>query len=296
MRALVLCILVLSIWQSPTLAHGGGAHYDGPTWTFDLWIVCPLLISGALYSAGSWVVWRRGRVGRRVRLRRAFAYGAGWFTLAGALVSPLHEWGEQLFTLHMIEHEIVMAISAPLFVLARPIASMLWACPPNVRSALGRFMRYPMSRRVWAWLTSPPNATFLHGITIWLWHAPLFFDEAVTNVAVHRFQHLSFFITALFFWWSLLRRSNYGTAAWHLFITMLHTSVLGALMALAPRVLYSAQTVHSAEWGLTPLQDQQVAGMVMWVPAGTVYAGAALVFAGLWISRSSTAIRQSNAA
>jgi cytochrome c oxidase assembly factor CtaG len=112
------------------------------------------------------------------------------------------------------------------------------------------------------------------------------FDAAVTNVAMHRLQHLSFLITALLFWWSVFRRSEAGMAAWHVFITMLHTSVLGALMALAPRVLYGAQTATSASWGLTPLEDQQLAGIIMWVPAGTIYAGAALVLAAIWIRQT----------
>ena len=84
-----------------------------------------------------------------------------------------------------------------------------------------------------------------------------------------------------------MRRSDYGVGAFHLFVTMLHTSALGALVALAPRVLYAEQTLHSADWGLTRLEDQQLAGVVMWVPAGTVYAGAALALTALWISRAS---------
>ena len=116
----------------------------------------------------------------------------------------------------------------------------------------------------------------MHGVAIWAWHAPILFDAAVTNIVLHRLQHLSFLLTAIVFWWSVLRNSNAGLAAWHLFVTMLHTSVLGALMALAPRVLYQAQTATAAAWGLTPLEDQQLAGIIMWVPAGTIYAGAAL--------------------
>jgi cytochrome c oxidase assembly factor CtaG len=121
------------------------------------------------------------------------------------------------------------------------------------------------------------------------------FDAAVTNVLAHRLQHLSFLLTALLFWWSVFRRSNSGLAAWHLFVTMLHTSVLGALMALAPRVLYNAQTGTAAEWGLTPLEDQQLAGIIMWVPAGTVYAGAALVLILIWIRGSSSTARSGDA-
>jgi cytochrome c oxidase assembly factor CtaG len=109
----------------------------------------------------------------------------------------------------------------------------------------------------------------------------------VTNVTLHRLQHLSFFVTAVLFWWSVLWRSNRGVAAWHLFLTMLHTSILGALMALAPHVLYVAQTRVSQDWGMTPLEDQQLAGVVMWIPAGTIYAGAALALFALWINASS---------
>jgi cytochrome c oxidase assembly factor CtaG len=143
-----------------------------------------------------------------------------------------------------------------------------------------------LTAQLWRFLTRPLNATILHGVAIWIWHAPLLFDAAVTHVSMHRLQHLSFLLTALLFWWSLIRRADYGVAVGHLFVTMLHTSILGALMALAPRVLYEAQTADALSWGLTPLEDQQLAGVMMWVLAGTLYAGAALAFAALWIGRS----------
>ena len=147
----------------------------------------------------------------------------------------------------------------------------------------------------WQWLSNGRNATLLHGVAIWAWHVPILFDMAVTNVAMHRLQHLSFLLSAMLFWWSVFRRSNSGLAAWHLFVTMLHTSVLGALMALAPRVLYQAQTATAARWGLSPLEDQQLAGLVMWVPAGTVYAAAALALTAIWIRRSSDGQGRSDA-
>jgi cytochrome c oxidase assembly factor CtaG len=129
----------------------------------------------------------------------------------------------------------------------------------------------------------------IHGVAIWVWHAPLLFDAAVVDVTMHRLQHLSFLLTAVLFWWSVLRSSETGVAAWHLFTTMLHTSVLGALMALSPRVLYGAQTATALQWGLTPLEDQQLAGLIMWIPAGTIYAGAALALMAIWVRHSSLA-------
>jgi putative membrane protein len=208
-------------------------------------------------------------------------------TLAGALLSPLHWLGEHLFTFHMIEHEIVMAVSSPLIVFARPVGTLLWGLPGTARRVAGSVMHWPLVRGPWDWCTGATNATIIHGAAIWAWHMPVLFDAAVTNPALHRLQHLSFFATAILFWWAIVWRSDYGAAAWHLFATMIHTSILGALMALAPRVLYVAQTQTAMAWGLTPLEDQQLAGMIMWVPAGTIYAAAAMTMLALWIRGSS---------
>lgn len=282
---MIAAALFLMLPDSQAHAHASEPHTTNWVWTFDPYILSPLLILGALYAAGSW---RRGQRSRKVQgRRRELAFAAGWVTLGAALVSPLHWLGEHLFTFHMIEHEIVMAVSAPLIVLARPVAEILWGFPRSARLAVGGLMRTAPVRSVWAFLSRGSMATFLQGLAIWGWHAPVLFDAAVENVALHRLQHLSFFLTAVLFWWSVLWRSNRGTAAWHLFVTMLHTGALGALMALSPRVLYVMQTRTAEEWGLTPLEDQQLAGLMMWIPAGTIYVGAALAMAARWIATSS---------
>ncbi len=287
-------VLIMLCGASPAWAHAGAPHTAGAAWTFDPWIVLPLAATALLYAAGVAQLWRRVGIGRGIPVWRALLYATGWFALAGALCSPLHSLGEELFTLHMIEHEIVMAVAAPLIALARPLIAYLWACPGGMRRAIGRraigrFVRRSAFRKRWNTLTRPGVATLVHGVAIWVWHVPAWFDAAVAVTWVHRLQHLTFLVTALLFWWALVRTAEYGVASWHVFVTMIHTSVLGALMALAPRVLYGTQTVHSADWGLTPLQDQQLAGIVMWVPASTIYAGAALVFVALWISGASAA-------
>jgi putative membrane protein len=222
----------------------------------------------------------------------AALYWGGWLSLAGSLVSPLHGLGERLLTFHMIEHEILMAVAAPLLVLANPVGSLLWALPHGLRVAIGRAMRRRAVGAAWGWLSEGNHATVIHGVAIWMWHAPQLFDAAVTHAPLHRLQHLTFFLSAVLFWWSVFRRSDAGVAAWHVFITMLHTSVLGALMALAPRVLYTAQNASAAAWGLTPLEDQQLAGIIMWVPAGSIYAGAALALTAIWIKTTGDRARQ----
>jgi putative membrane protein len=286
MSALIAVILTVLLCVRPAFAHGTELHFSHSIWTFDPWIVVPLAGVGALYAVGIGKLWRRASQSRTPLAWRAVAFVTGWITLVGTLVSPLHWLGEHLFTFHMIEHEILMAVSAPIVVVARPVGVLMWGLPSRCRRAVGKMMKGTVAQRAWEWTTRGTTATTLHAIAIWAWHAPLLFDAAVTNVAIHRLQHLSFFATAVLFWWSILWRSDRGLAAWHLFLTMLHTSILGALMALAPHVLYIAQTRVSQQWGLMPLEDQQLAGMIMWIPAGTIYAGAALALLALWISVS----------
>lgn len=284
MRKIVLATIALSY---PCVAQGHGTTRDAASasWTFDPWIIVPLIVFGLMYVIGLLVLSQRSAQRRRARAWQTLACCAGWLALAAALVSPLHWLGERLLTFHMIEHEILMAVAAPLLVIAQPVGPLLWSLPRLARVAIGRAMRHPLTVRLWTSLSGGRNATFLHGVAIWAWHAPALFDAAVENVLLHRFQHLSFFLTAVLFWWSAFRRSQTGSAAWHVFVTMLHTSVLGALMALAPHLLYRQQMDAAAAWGLTPLEDQQLAGIIMWVPAGTIYAGTALALIALWIRR-----------
>lgn len=285
MRTLIAIIAI--VMTSAARAHGtpGATSH----WTADPFVVAPLLASGILYAFGTAALWKRAGVDRGIRLWQVAAYATGWLALAAPLVSPLHWLGEHLFTAHMIEHEAVMAIAAPLLACARPLAAMMWALPKALRGGAGAFVQSKPIALAWRVLTRPVNATLAHGAAIWLWHAPAVFDAAVENLMLHRLQHLSFLVTGLLFWWSLFRRAEPGAAVGHLFVTMLHMSVLGALIALAPHVLYHIQTADALAFGLTPLQDQQLAGLVMWVPAGTIYAGAALVFAAVWIARSGRA-------
>jgi putative membrane protein len=267
------------------LAHGDAPHGDGLPWTFDPWVVTPLVATLLLYGIGLAALWRHAGAGRGIGFSHAAAYLCGWLVLAGALTSPLHWLGEHLFTAHMIEHELAMAVAAPLLVLGRPMAAALWAFPLSTRQRLTRITRSRPARAVWGALALPPVATVLHGIAIWVWHVPQFFDATVTQIGLHRLQHLSFVLTALLFWWALLRRSHPLGAAGHLFVTMIHTGVLGALLTFAPRVLYARQTFDAMRWGLTPLEDQQLAGAVMWAPGGLIYAGAALGFIALQLAR-----------
>lgn len=280
MRSGVVAVLALLLTAGVAQAHEPA---DAVDWTFDPWITLPLLTAAALYGAGSFRLWRRAGIVRAGRAWRSLSYAAGWLSLAAALVSPLHALGEQVFTAHMVEHEIVMTIAAPLLVLARPGGAFLWAFPTRMRHRLGRLVRAGAVRHGWNAATQPLTVTILHGVAIWIWHVPRFFEAAVTITLAHRLQHLSFLVTAVLFWWAMVWRAAPAVAAADVFMTMIHTALLGALMTFAPIVLYGGQTTHSGRWSLTPLEDQQLAGLVMWVPIGTIYAAAAVAFFGRWV-------------
>lgn len=282
--------MLLLLGSRGALAHGDALDVP-PAWSFDPYVIALLLASLTLYASGAFRLWRRAGIGRGIHPRQVLCYGAGWLLLAGALLSPLHSLGERLFSAHMVEHEIIMACAAPLLAMSRPVGAFFWAFPRDLRQFFARAGHSPVIARPWRAITTPLAATILHGLAIWLWHAPVAFEAAVTNESLHRLQHVSFLTSALIFWWALLRRAEHGAAVLHLFATMIHMTLLGALFTFAGRVLYLQQSRLAEDWGFTPLEDQQLAGLVMWVPAGTVYAGAALAFAALWIRQSSRKAR-----
>lgn len=294
MRKIVVSLTIAAAPQT-AVAHGI-APGDVAGWTFDPWVTGFLITLLFCYLVGTVILRSRTSQFESRRSWRALIFAGAWLSLAGAVASPLHWLGERLLVFHMIEHEILMAVSAPLFVLARPVGVLLWSLPAKARLAFGRELRRPAARLAWDALTAGSSATVLHGVAIWAWHAPALFDAALTNPLLHRLQHISFFVTAVLFWWSVLRRNTAGVAAWHVFATMLHTGALGALMALAPRVVYQTDPAAASAWGLTPLDDQQLAGIVMWVPAGTIYAAIAMFLMAVWISDAGKETRKAHVA
>src|SRR5215207_1618025 len=287
----VLLALAILLVAGDAQAHHTATYSSSlAVWTFDPRVLVPLCLSGGLYFMGSCRLWRRAGPGRGVRPWQAACFWAGWMALVVGLVSPLHWLGGHLFTAHMIEHEILMVVAAPLLVLARPAGAMMWALPARWRGPIGGIGRTRWFSATWRFLTDPLVATVLHAVALWAWHMPSLYNAVLTDGFAHWLQHLSFFITALLFWWSLLqgraRQRGYGAAVFYLFATALHTALLGVLLTVSKGLWYPGQGAFAASFGLTPLEDQQFAGLVMWVPAGLVYAGAALALAGLWIGRS----------
>ena len=286
---------VLAIALSPghALAHAGRAvapHDLARAWSVDPGVVISLFVSAWLYSRGVERLWRRSGVGRGVRRWEVACFAGGWIALFLALVSPLDALGGALFSAHMVQHELLMALAAPLLVLGRPLVPLLWALPMRWRRGLGRWAKGGAVRGTWRTISGPGAAWALHAAALWLWHLPLAYEAVLRSGWMHALQHASFLGTALLFWWALIHgregRMGYGASVLYLFATAVHSGALGALLTVADRPWYPAYTTSTAVWGLTPLEDQQLAGLVMWIPAGLGYLVAALILIAAWMRES----------
>jgi putative membrane protein len=254
-------------------------------WSFEPAIVVPLLAFLIVYTLGAL------RRGNAAQLRwRHTSFAIAWITLALALVSPIHELGEQLFSAHMLEHEILILISAPLISASHPGATCLWAFAPRHRANIGSWVHRIESSSGARLFTAPLNAWILEAVALWVWHIPSLYQATLTSDWVHAAQHISFLGTAVLFWSALygVGRSamSYGSATLYVFGTAVHCSALGALLTFSTVLWYPAYSPTTAQWGLTPLQDQQLGGAIMWVPSGVVFIAVALVLMARWLSES----------
>jgi putative membrane protein len=304
-----LLTLALALLPGRALAHNPplpGQVWQA--WNWDVLVLGGLLLMASGYSLGALRLWRRAGPGRGARRRQALCFVGAMLILVVALVSPLDAMGHALFSLHMVQHLLLILGAAPLLVLARPLPMLLWALRgnsgmPGWFKLVGRLPFYLLRWRFFA-----PLAWILHAAALWLWHMPLLYDAAVAYPWVHALEHLSFFLTAVLFWWALLGptgagRLDAGLGVLYTFTMAVQGSILAALMTFAPTAWYSAHGAGAVIWGLAHpdgrpgpeglficapfapadlaqalLADQQLAGLLMWIPSGGVY----LLFA-LWL-------------
>lgn len=257
-------------------------------WTWPLPIVIPLLLVLGLYAIGI-ARMLGGSARSSVRPSSVLCFVAGWSSLVIALDSPIHELGEQLFWVHMTQHEILMLISAPLLVLGRPLIPCLHALRPSWRRRVGELGRVNLVRSSWAVISNPLFAWLFSTLALWIWHVPWLFDRTLRNDWIHAAQHVSFLGSALLFWWPLANMKpgmGYGGGLLYVFTTAMHTSILGALLSFTSRAWYAPYLTTAPQWHLTALEDQQLGGLIMWIPAGTLLLGVALYLLVRWIEES----------
>jgi putative membrane protein len=257
-------------------AHAGEplAPHDLPlAWETSPAILAPLLLLTAFAARGL----RRASRGRGHR-RRSSCFVAAILALVVALVSPLHAAGGALFSAHMVQHGVLTMVAAPLLVAADAWRMLRRSLPRAPRRALGAVLAQQRVHAALRMLTAPTAAFLLHAAALLLWHLPPLYDAGVADDRLHALEHASFFVTALLFWHPVLAprkrvRLSLAVGALYLFAATLASGALGAALALSGSVWYDAHLATTGPFGLSPLDDQRLAGLIMWVPAGLIYLG-----------------------
>jgi cytochrome c oxidase assembly factor CtaG len=251
-------------------------------------VLALLTVASSLYAAGWLRMHREGNPAKVLGTARVLAFAAGIAVLFIALESPLDSLAGSLFSAHMVQHLLLMLLAPPLLVWSRPMLAWLWAFPLAWRRRIGKFWNGTAALHgSHTFLMRPLVVWLLASVALWFWHLPGPYDWAVENEGVHAFEHACFFLTSLAFWTLVAqpygrRHVGHGTALVVVATFALHNGLLGALLAFAGTPLYRAYTQPIL--GLTPLEDQQLAGLIMWVPASIVHLTTlAMLFVG-WLS------------
>ena len=268
-----LSLFALAVVPAIAKAHGLGGSEAG----VEPWVAMSLALTAIAYVTGLSRIWARAGIGRGISRGQAASFAGGWLSLIVAASATFERFSAHSFSLHMIEHEMIMVVAAPLLVAGRPLAAFAWAFPRGVRAHL-RLPPTGCVRTAWALLTAPVFATFVQLGALWAWHAPGWFDAALGSRGVHALQHTTFLFAALCFWWAV-REGLAGRAAVScvsLFVTMIGSGALGALMTFSSAPWYPAYAGVASPLGWTPLEEQQVGGLLMWIPGGMLYMAIAL--------------------
>ena len=288
LAALLVAGLALAV-PAPAMAHGASAPQ--PTFPAVLleWRFEPLLLAGLALSAIGWLILIRrvaeAHPGHPHPIWRQFAFVAGLATLAVALMSPIEAYEGSLFSVHMLQHMLLELVAAPLLLLGAPATLALRAASPSVRSGLLSVLH---SRAVTV-LSFPLLAWVVFAAVNWGWHFSSLYDQALENPALHDLQHLTFLGAALLFWWPVIGadparwRLPYPARLFYLFLAMPQNSFLGIALMSAPTALYPHYLTNIRDWGPSPVVDQNVGGMLMWVGGDVVFLLAMGFVVAAWV-------------
>ncbi|MEZ0168665.1 cytochrome c oxidase assembly protein [Microvirga sp. TS319] len=284
--ALVLWTLAAVNSAAAHVGEGGELH-----WNVEAWVIVSLTAAMMLYGFGLRSM-RIRRGGRSIVGRVEIAtFVGGIASLVVALLSPLDALGAELFSGHMVQHLVLMLVAAPLFVRARPLIVFLWALPRGTRKALGRLWSGGGLGGFFKILTAPLSVWLAFCGLFAFWHLPRPYSWALAHEPVHVVEHLCFFVSAFAFWSVVIepsgrRRLDYGATLLFVATAAILSALPGALMVLTSRAFYPAHAEGATRWGLTLLEDQHLAGLIMWIPAGFVYMAAIGILFVLWLRAS----------
>lgn len=298
-----LCLLALPVLAAlaplPAFAHESQAVAPADLWHAwqpDPSVLVGALLVGWLYARGAAAIRRHAGGQRALPGWRLFCFWAGLATLALALASPLDTLAGTLFSAHMAQHLLLMAVVPPLMLLGLPLLVVLDGLPrPWRRWLVDRWGARAWPGTLWFFLTGPVVAWLLNAAGTWVWHQPALYQAAVRHEGIHIGEHLTFLVTSFLFWWCIIqpvgrRRLDHGLAVLSLFAMGMQGAMLGALLTFWPQPWYPLYIGRTTLWGLSALSDQRLAGLMMWIPAGSVYMLAGLVLIGQWLKDDDGAV------
>lgn len=262
----------------------------GTAWSVDPYAPPVLLLIILLYGLGLRVLWRRG-AGHGVSVARAAGFLAGWAVLGFAMIWPLDAFGAWLLSAHMAQHMLLMAVAPPLLLLGHPGPVVLAALPAGWARRVMHRLRRPGIHKLWMTATAPMFAMMLQAAVMWGWHLPAAMDIALRSEPVHYLMHASFLFSGLLFWTALARSLHEpapgaGAGALAIVGTMIQMGLLSALLTFAPEPRFAYYYDRAPLLGLTALEDQQLAGLIMWVPAALPYLIGGVALAAAWLRRA----------
>ena len=272
---------------TPILAHPGQPPAPHDLW--GAWNLDPVLLGGFLLVGWAY---RRGQTSgprRPVDSWRARCFAAALAALGVALLSPLDALSNALASAHMVQHLLLLLVAAPLLALSAPASAILRGSPLALRRASGRWRRRLGLTHGNLGVLRHPAAVWLLSVgVIWFWHAAGPYNATLDNQLLHVLEHASFLVTAVLFWQVVVgvrgaARVSGGLGVLLVFAMAMQSVFLSVLLTFARTPWYSGYAQTTAPWGLDPLTDQRLAGVIMWIPAGGIYLMVALALLVAWI-------------
>ena len=254
------------------------------SWAWRPEIILTLLFAATVHLTGRLRLGKRSH-GSLLAPWRSISYISGLAILWIALMSPIDVLSGQLFSMHMIQHLLLVMIAPPLLLIANPTPTMMWGLPRALRREVGRWLRpEALFRRVIKAVTSPGIVWLLFVATLVGWHDPQAYNATLESGFVHDLEHLSFFGSALLFWWHvagaaprLRKPMPRGVRIAYVLSVVPPNMLTGVAIAFASEPLYTYYTTVPRLGKMSVLQDQMLGGILMWIPGSMMYLIAALI-------------------